>query len=221
MVRSRITKRLTQIIPLAILLTISANADAAPIFSQMDGTVFSNAWVADTNNWQPADDFSVGVNTTLHSITWAGDGAGAGSTARIQVFNDGAGTPGSLLYTFDGTSLLSGSHLGYGLLTVGGMNFGLTAGTTYWVSVQGVADDLSFVATTDGSGGNNLKHRYQTGTWNPRGNNGQFLLEGISNPPSSSTSPVPEPTSMALFGLTALGMGVIRKRRKQSTVEEV
>ena len=37
---------------------------------------------------------------------------------------------------------------------------------------------------------------------------------------SHASSPVPEPTSMALFGLTALGMGVMRRRRKQ-TAEEV
>lgn len=35
-----------------------------------------------------------------------------------------------------------------------------------------------------------------------------------------STSPVPEPTSMALFGLTAIGMGVMRRRRQKIVAEE-
>ncbi len=42
------------------------------------------------------------------------------------------------------------------------------------------------------------------------------LSNSFASPPS-----VPEPTSMALFGLTALGMGVMRRRRKHGKpVEE-
>ncbi len=39
--------------------------------------------------------------------------------------------------------------------------------------------------------------------------------------PITTPPPVPEPTSMALFGLTAFGMGVMRRRRKKVTEEVV
>ncbi len=43
----------------------------------------------------------------------------------------------------------------------------------------------------------------------------------FDNIQTASGSEVPEPTSMALFGLTALGMGVMRRRKKKATEELV
>ena len=137
---------------------------------------------------------TTGTSTDIRIDVFLGDGDGGpmlGSSGILTIVN-----AGFALTHFDFASTVA-----------------LTSGLLYSFRLTHLGGDpAAFMEVT----GNN----YAVGI--PRNPNGTsftnfdlVFTEGLHN----NTPPVPEPTSMALFGLTALGMGVMRRRKKKATEE--
>lgn len=196
-----------------LVATAGQVSAAVIIFSQMDGSVEGTNFASSTSHWEPGDDFTLSVSSTLESITWTSSSTFPG-TSRIRVYADASGTPGAMLYLFDGARVSAGSHplLGRPLSRVSGMSFAISPGQTYWITTASVTGNQTYYGAQNGSGGNNLHQRLLTDPWTNRFENGQFFLEG-----TGAAATVPEPTSLAIFGIGAIGMVVRRRRKRKRT----
>ena len=153
--------------------------------------------------------YSIGINNTLYSITASGTitsiGTGTNIDGRGMAFDDASGilyaTGGSNLYTVD--TLLGTSAL------VGGMGIGS--------DYMGLAyDEINDILYANGSsiGANSLYTLdINTGAATSIGLNGVNGIDGLA---WIDAGQVPEPATLALFGIGLAGLGFARKKRKSA-----
>jgi subtilisin-like proprotein convertase family protein len=113
---------------------------------------------------QSADDFTMGAqDASICQVDITGVFFGGGTTLndpsisiQMTIYSDAAGVPGSVLFTENFPGSVAGSNNpSFSLSPTGAPE--LTAGTTYWLSVQAVMSFTAFgqwgwISTTDGNG---------------------------------------------------------------------
>lgn len=174
------------------------------------------------------DNFTLASTAQIGSLTWQGfsfDSTNLGATATpVQSFNIGfyanaAGTPGALLFSqtisYTETAASTFDFFGNGQTETlynytGNLAGGFTAsaGTTYWVSVQGVTDYPAFWTWTSGSGGDGLSYQTENPTYGT-------VATARPGDRALSLSSVPDTgTTALLLGLSLLGLFSARRVRR-------
>lgn len=213
--------RSTYLTLVAVLLSpIAANADLIIYDNGVPNTVNGR----NMTNFIPADDFSFGSTTEV-------DGAEIFLTSRIIteeqwntsmlyddytyfIYDDAGGTPGSILQTGLAqnaavtTSALSSVLANTLLMTFDFIStFSATGGQTYWLGLTtGDVDTDTFWAQTDSVTGNLARQRFPDLIWRDPNTDYAYRLTAAQS--------VPEPGTLALFGIGLLGMGLARYKRK-------
>ena len=208
---------------LAVVLSpVMAKADV--IYAQgqdaaVDGGYAGNNPFAQGNNFV-AQDLSVVGSWILESITYNAYTVDSNTVPvtdfYANIYADNAGTVGALLYSehVSGTNsgIVTGANWHY---TLRDYTFDLLGGFVlndgdYWLALHVGPDqgDMHWTIPVEGIIGNGSSISYNGGSsysnylWEHT-----FRLEG-------SESSVPEPGTMALFGIGLAGMGLARRRRK-------
>ncbi len=205
----RLSSSWTQLLGAVVLVGVMASNTMAAVLLSTLGTVDSDFG----GSPDAADEFATGnINLSVNSIdlSWR---FGLGSTTnRIGIFTDAAGLPSSTqvgTWFTSGVATTDDSLINY----VGSAT--LSANTTYHLVVD--IDDSSRPAynfagffadpsTLGASNGLGSSYGELGGAWFEDGANLVWALNG-------TVAAVPEPTSMAIFGLGAVGLAY-RARRK-------
>ena len=205
---------------LAIGLALSAPQRANVLFSQpWDGTGSLYASQNDTNgggfgNFATVyDNFTLGASATITSVDWVG-GYYNGSPSAISgftlsIWGDSGGQPGALLATTSaggnaGETLVSGNIYSYSLGIAG---FAATGGSQYWLSI---VPDIGFPPQwgwATSIAGDLVGYQDFFGTRSQVPTDFAFTLNGTA-------AVVPEPSTLAIAALGALGFVVTLRRRR-------
>ncbi|MFN9592451.1 MAG: PEP-CTERM sorting domain-containing protein [Pirellulaceae bacterium] len=179
--------------------------------------------------WLQANDFTLGSTTNLTGASFfiAGFG-GIGNwdgTLEYLLFADSGNSPGTLITNGNGNNIVTtDTFVGW----LGGGNihqvdfefatpFAAAAGTKYWLGLHLAADysTMDFIywvitsPTLANGGGNALESDGGTmNNWLGQGKEHAFYLNG-----TPAGGAVPEPTSLAIFGLGAVGAAYRARRR--------
>jgi len=142
----------------------------------------------------------------------------SGDLATVSLMSDSGGTPGTILETFH---VAAPDYLSQYDLTVSPLGLIpplrvesilhpiLTAGTQYWLAVSGVSA-WDFNSNPQGLGGTDgtVADHKTSGEWIAyTAPQGAFAIEG-----TASGTPVPEPATVMLLGVSALGLVGARAR---------
>jgi hypothetical protein len=206
----------------ALLLTSASFADV--LYTQaFDGTGNAFSSQNDTTGGfglyaQVYDNFSVGSDSVMTDVHFTGEffnppDHGDITAFTVQIYSDAAGQPGSLLYSAsvngNGGEAFLGTFGGFPTYTydIEGLNFNLSAGTTYWLSVY---PDLGFPPQwgwSSGTGGDGISYQDFFGARSLLANDMAFDITGHSQ------TTTPEPSSMMLLGAGLLGLGRLIRRK--------
>jgi PEP-CTERM motif len=184
------------------------------------------------------DNFTLSTTATVDAVSWQGfafdtttDGPALNSVQGFNIGfynNNSSGGPGSQAYNAtvemtNVTSTLVGttdffnngqleSVYNYSAsLFLGG--FPATAGTTYWLSIQGIIDNPDYWTWTSGTGGDAQSYLIPSNS-NPFPFDLAFTLDGEL----SSANSTPEPSTLLMAGLGALAVigHTSRARRRRA-----
>jgi hypothetical protein len=163
-----------------------------------------------------AQAFSLAAATLLDGVDlYSGTGWGqAGSQAKVTIWGDNSSKPGSILAQFsvpltavDADGAGDGNqrkHADFG-------GFSAQAGATYWISVAGDGTELA-QSSMDYSG--DLPMRLMRNEGGDSVSLGNYQLPFRLYGEAEATSDVPEPASLALFGLGMAGLASLRRKRQ-------
>lgn len=204
-----------KLLPIILLLTAGSTSPAAVVFGNLgadgNGGTSGVVDVGGATSWD-SHSFNTGTSTlqSLQSVTVGLDLATGGpSTVTMRLYSDSAGAPGSILAT-DANSVSSGPVQ---ILTFD-FNQALTANTTYWIAIGGVANlRWALGAAGEPAEQNSSGYSWQGGAYSADGGSNWTDYEpGWSeNNGSISVGAVPEP-SAAIFSTVGL-LCLLRRRR--------
>ncbi len=194
---------------------VAGAAQAATVFEQLPN--YGNAYFADSSSGIPdqrlADNFTLAATTTIGSVDFWGaytPGVTADSFV-INIYADGGGLPGALLYSAAPASVtrvntnttLGGLDL-YEYSTTLSSSFVASGGTQYFLSVTnstGLGSSGGWGWATGSGDSLDTFSVDSGGSWTSFADNQAFRLGDV----------VPAPSSLALVGLA--GLGATRRRR--------
>lgn len=200
---------------LAALGGFSGAANATLYSNSNDaGSIFSFGYPDTTSYGQT---FNVGVASTVQDWTFYATGGSAGNLELVIANWDGSKAVGPAVYTSSLFSYTGGAEA----LAFSGINAALSAGSYIaYITTAGVGAPASSVAlagsnSNGGLGGsfrflnsNNVDPLTLNNSWNswyiPNMQFAANIVEGVSN--------VPEPATLALFGLGILGISAMRRK---------
>lgn len=210
---------------LAAGLAAAGNAHATVIYdngSPNQATFdFSDTSFAYTES---ADEFTLSAGSnTISGVNWWGACVSQNAPSptcpagafTLYFYTDSSNTPGALITSYavgnanqtatgKTVSLASGEYS----YSANIPDLALTAGTQYWLGISDTTTtDFIWGWETTGSGDND-HYQYLAGTgWTAQIGELAFNLTG------PAASAVPEPASLAMFGVGVLGLAAIRRRR--------
>ncbi len=225
---------------LAVLIASAGHVQAAVIWFNGDPDLvngLSNELNSSISDSKVYDDFNVTSAVTVtdlfsnnfmsfftSSAAWEiRSSVSVGNGGTLIAFGTGAATQ-----TQNGFNAFG--HTGY-RIRVSGLSITLSPGT-YWLAVTPIGTGIgrSYVSSTSGANafgtppGNNKNaffySTYYNANFDPTSNEGQpydFSMGVVT----ASTSAVPEPSSLAIFGVGAYvaGIGAVRRRRREKQQE--
>ena len=165
--------------------------------------------------------------TTIGGVNWWG-GCASGSFSptscptgnfKLFIYSDASGSPGAQLHEYN----VGGANQAFVTTGVNGYSeysysasipaLTLTAGTQYWLGIQDqTTSDFVWGWDTTSNAPDGLENEasFGAGSWTP------FNADLAFNLTSASTSAVPEPFTLSLFGAGVVGAAALRRRKKKA-----
>jgi hypothetical protein len=204
-------KRLFTIALSAMLLVciLTAYESGAAIIVDTGQPTNQAAFYSNGNQSRFASEFSVSQDWAVTSASaWIVNTGGEGDTLVIAIHNAGAGVPGTLLYSqaFTGPS---GSDSGWYGST--GLNWALTANTTYWVVVSAY-DQAANRFVVGGMGEYAPNGLVNDAMWN---GNSWADYDQVNFGWQINGTPVPVPAAAWLLGSGLIGLAALRRTRSR------
>jgi hypothetical protein len=167
------------------------------------------------------DNFTLGTAATIDSVAWVGSyfnppTPGTITSFAVSFYGDSSGTPGTLLATTNisgnaNETFLAIDNGGDPAYTYSGSvtPFSVAAGTQYWISIVPSIGFPPQWGWETGTGGDGAAYQVFFGAGSPLPNDLAFTL----------FSTVPEPSTLVLGSIGALGLlGYARRRRSSARV---